>query len=182
VSNQPSITDWISSLGTLIAVLGLLREVALGRRDRRKGLAASRAAAILDDTRRVESQVVRVTGWLEFHRTETGFSNVTAVIGNSSESAIFSVRCFLDLGTPGEIEPQEIAVVAPGSHTAARAWLAVELSPMASANDLSFTFVDAEGRSWRRHAAQFEQVNAIDCDADLDSALAPKSREIAGEG
>jgi hypothetical protein len=140
--------DWASVYVNAAAAIGTIGAFVVGfvllRREQ------NREAARDEDTRR--SQAVKVSAWVEAHRTAQGGREVLFFVHNSSDMPIYEVS----LPTPDEDddEAEFIGLVPPGQtiqRPAPREWLATYYAP----EPVEIEFLDSSGRQWIRNEQGF---------------------------
>lgn len=104
-----------------------------------------REEARSEDERRL--QAVKVSAWVEAHRTGQGGREIVFHVHNASEMPIYDVSLPLPTDDAGEAE--FIGLVPPGQtikRPAPREWLKTYYSP----EPVQIEFLDSSGRQWNR--------------------------------
>lgn len=135
--------DWFSAFADAAAAIGTIGAFGVGfvlfRREHR------REEHRAEDERR--SQAVKVSAWIEAHRTALGGQELMFFVHNASDMPIYEVS--LPHPDDDQDEAEFIGLVPPGQtvqRPAPKEWLPTYYAP----EPIEIEFVDSGGRQWTR--------------------------------
>jgi hypothetical protein len=143
-----TILSTITAASTVVALTALMLEQRQSRRD-------TKARDERDRIARHRGQAANVTGWIERDRVNDGLENLTGVVSNASELAIYEVTAEVvdgagrRLGNEAECETAYAHAVAPGRQQVLNEWFAVHVKA-GSRVRMRLLFTDASGTRWQR--------------------------------
>lgn len=175
--NKWAVPDWLSSIGTVVAIVALVVELHKARSEREHFAAQLQEQEHEAERQAREEQVRRVTGWAEVSGDGRRRS-IRPFVENASDMAIFGVSLFL-VGSPITVAPKTLPVVAPRTRSHAVDWLLVPVGDEHPVLEIQFT--DANGTSWSRRGADFRIIRTDPARPSLPSAGDPVSGALPGQ-